>query len=70
VAGRLQGCQFGNFEARFFNLGFFWRTWLFFEIKNTSQNLDFSSVFQSERLGSGKTLSKLYIHYKSLLTGV
>jgi len=26
--------------------------------------------FQSERVGSGKTLSDLHIHYKSLLTGV
>jgi len=30
----------------------------------------FFIFFQSERLGSGKTLSELHIHYKSLLTGV
>ena len=40
---------------------------LFLKIKNTSQNLAF---FQSERLGSGKTLSELHIYYKFLLTGV
>jgi len=41
------------------------------KIKYTSQNLAFSSLFfQSERLGCGKTLSELHIHYKSLLTGV
>jgi len=39
------------------------------KIKNTSQNLTFS-FFQSERLGSGKTLSELHIHYKYLLTRV
>jgi len=34
-----------------------------------SQNLAVS-FFQSERLSSGKTLSELHIHYKSLLTRV
>jgi len=33
-------------------------------------NLAFSGFFQSERLGSGKTLSELHIHYKSLLKRV
>jgi len=41
--------------------GFFWKS------KKARQNLAF---FQSERLGSGKTLSKLHIHYKSLLKRV
>jgi len=34
--------------------------------QHTSQNLVFSGFFQSERLDSDKTLSELYVHYKSL----
>jgi len=32
------------------------------EIKKARENLAFSGFFQSERLGSGKTLSELHIH--------
>ena len=39
----------------------------FLKIKKSRENLDF---FQSEKLDSGKTLSELHIHYKSLLTRV
>jgi len=38
--------------------------------KKSRQNLTFSGVFQLEKLGSGKILSNLRIHYKSLLTRV
>jgi len=58
-----QGCQFGFFEARFCNFGFFWTPLAFLAIKKARLNLAFS-----ERLGSSKILSELHIHYKSLLT--
>jgi len=45
-------------------LAFFKRLWLFLEIKKARQNLAF---FSPKRLGSGKTLSELHIHHKSLL---
>jgi len=49
----------------FFNAyGFYWNS------KKARQNLGCSGFFQSERLGSGKTLSELHIHYKSPLTRV
>ena len=51
-------------------LAFFEHLWLFLEIKKARQNLAFSGFLQSERLGSGKTLSELHIHYKSLLKRV
>jgi len=39
--------------------------------KYLSKYLAFYFIFiQSERLGSGKTLSELHIHYEALLTGV
>jgi len=41
-------------------LAVFEHLWLFLEIKEKK------AYFQSEKLGSGKTLSKLHIHYKSL----
>jgi len=44
--------------------------WLFLQIKKSRQNLAVSGFFQSKRFSSGKTLSELHIHYKSLLTGV
>jgi len=59
-----QGCQFGFFEARFQISGFFKHVWLFLKIKKRQTK---SGFFQSERLGSGKTLSELHIHYKPLL---
>ena len=43
----MQGCQFDIFEAKFWNSGFFWRTWLFLKIKITSQNLAFLFHFFS-----------------------
>jgi len=48
-------------------LAFFERLWLFMEIQKSQKK---SGFFQSEKLGSGKTLSKLHIHYKSLLKRV
>jgi len=45
----------------------FKRTWLFLKIKSSQRK---SRFFQSERLGSGKTLFALHIHYKSLLARV
>jgi len=44
--------------------------WLFLEIKKPDKIRLFLAFFQSKRLSSGKTLSELYIHYKSLLTRV
>jgi len=43
---------------------------LFWKSKKARLNVAFSGFFQSERLGSGKTLSELHIHYKSLLKRV
>jgi len=40
---------------------------LFWKSKKARVNAAFSGFFQSERLGSGKTLPELHIHYKSLL---
>jgi len=48
-------------------LAFFERLWLFMEIQKSQKK---SGLFQSEKLGSGKTLSKLHIHYKSFLKRV
>jgi len=42
----------------------------FFENQKTPETSGFFDFFQSERLGPGKTLSELHIHYKSLLTKV
>jgi len=42
----------------------------FFGNQKARQNSAFSGFFQSKRLSSGKTLSELHIHYKSLLTRV
>ena len=53
-----QGCQFGFFEARIWNSGFFWTPLTFLGNQKARQN------------SSGKTLSELHIHYKSLLTRV
>jgi len=56
-----------NFEI----LAFFERLWLFMKIKKSQTKSGFfSGFFQSERLGSGKTLSELHIHYKSFLKRV
>jgi len=38
----------------------------FFLIKKPEKSGVFLAYFHSDRLGSGKTLSELYIHYKSL----
>jgi len=66
-----QGCQFGLFEARFFNSGFFERFWLFLKIKKETDKIwPYLAFCQSERLGLGKTLSGLHIHCKSLLKRV
>jgi len=48
--GSKQGCQFGFFEARFWNSGFL-NARGFFENEKSRQNL---ALFQSDRLGSGK----------------
>jgi len=50
-------------------LAFFEHFWLFLEIKVRKIWL-FLAYFQSDRLGSGITLSELHIHYKSLATRV
>jgi len=42
----------------------------FLEIKKLEKSGFFLAYFQSDRLGSGKTLSELLIHYKSLATKV
>jgi len=42
----------------------------FFGNKKARKIWSFLAYFQSERLGSGKTLSELHIHYKSLATRV
>jgi len=55
-----------RFEPRFWNSGFFEHRCLFLEIKKKT----LSVFFQSETLGSGKTLSELHLHYKSLLKRV
>jgi len=65
--------------SRVANLAF-WRQilkfWLFWtplaslEIKKARKIWIFLDYFQSDRLGSGKTLSELHIHYKSLATRV
>jgi len=57
-----QGCQFEFFDARFLNSGFFQRTWLYL-IK--------TRLFLALKgLGSGKTLSELRVHHRSLLMRV
>jgi len=54
-----------------FEILFFLNTFAFFEDKKIQTKSGFFlAFFQSERLGSGKTLSKLHIHYKSLLKRV
>ena len=66
-----QGCQFGFFESRFSIFGFFWTPLFFLEIKKTqTKSVFFLAFFQSEGLGSGKTLSELHIHYKFILKRV
>jgi len=42
----------------------------FLEIKKVRKIWLFLAYFQSDRLGSGKTLSELHLHYKSLATRV
>jgi len=61
------GCQFGSFEARFWNSDFFWTPLAFFGNEKSQKNL---AHFQSDRLGSGKSFSELHIHYRSLATRV
>jgi len=51
-------------------LAFFERLWLFWKSKKARKNLAFSGFLSVGRLGSGKTLSELHIHYKSLLKRV
>jgi len=63
--GRVANLAFLKPDFEF--LAFFERLWLFMEIKNSQTK---SVFFQSERLGSRKTLSELHIHYKSLLKRV
>ena len=66
-----QGCQFGFFEARLWNSGFSWTPLAFFGNQKKPDNIKhFLVFFQSERLGSGKTLSELHTNFKSLLKRV
>jgi len=48
----------------------FLNTFGFFGNKKARKIRFFLAYFQSDRLGSGKTLSELHIHYKSLATRV
>jgi len=48
----------------------FLNTFGFFGSKNVRKIWLFLAYFQSDRLGSGKTLSELHIHYKPLATRV
>jgi len=64
-----QGCQIGFFEPKFWNSGFFEHLWFFWK-KKPKKNQTKSGSFQWERLGSGKTMSELHIHYRSLLKRV
>ena len=58
-----QGCQFGFFEARFWNSGFFWTLLAFFANQKKPDKIWlFLAFFRSARLGSGKALSELRIH--------
>ena len=58
------------FEARSWNSGFFWTPLDFLEIRKPRKIWLFLAYFQSDKLGSGKTLSELHIHCKSLVTRV
>jgi len=49
---------------------FFLTPLAFWEIKKPEKSGFFLAYFQSDRLGSGKTLSELHIHDKSLVTKV
>jgi len=49
---------------------FFEHLWLFLEIKKARKFWIFLAYFQSDRLGSRKTLSELHIHYKYLTSRV
>ena len=52
-------------------LALFDHLWLFLEVKKSQTKSGFFWLFfQSDRLGSGKTLSELHIHYKSPLKTV
>jgi len=51
-------------------LAFYEHLWLFFEIRKPRKIWLFLAYFQSDKLGSGKTLSELHIHCKSLATRV
>jgi len=54
-----------------FKIVAFFNTFVFVcKSKKARQNLAFPGIFQSERLGSGKTLSELHIRCKSLLKRV
>ena len=55
-----------DFEVLAFlnTFGFFWK------YKKTEKSDFFLAYFQSDRLGSGKTLSELHVRHKSLATNV
>jgi len=63
-------CKVANLaflKADFEILAFFEHLWHFLDVKKKQTK---SGFFQSERLGSAKTLSELHIHYKSTLKRV
>jgi len=66
---RVANLAFLNPDFQF--LAFFERLCFFLEIKKTqTKSVFFLAFFQSEGLGSGKTLSELHIHYKFILKRV
>ena len=67
----LAGLPIWLFWNQILKFWFFWTPLaLFGNQKKPDKIWHFLTFFQSERLGSGKTLSKLYIHYKSLVKRV
>jgi len=58
------------FWSQILKFWIFLNTFGFFGNKNVRKIWLFLAYFQSDRLGSGQTLSELHIHYKSLATRV
>jgi len=67
---QVSGLSIWLFWSQILKFWIFLRYLEFFENRKSQTTSGFFWLFQSERLGSGKTLSELHIHYKSLLTRV
>jgi len=65
--GRVASLAFLNFESDFQNLASVTHMGFFGNQKNPDH---IWLLFQSQRLGSGRTLSELHIYYKYLVTRV